>query len=252
MGSSIGPKMVTDKLVFFLDLRNSKSYTNGSATISNIVPGVNKNITGTRVENNASLSSSNSTDLSAFTGLSFLGNQGDDQGGLLMSSAVNIGSSQNGFFIALILKLPTNQNNGSAWCKFINDYDTPGGLEMGVYSTNNTNFLFKDNTTGGSDNTVGANNVGGQQYLPLKANTYQHLCFGQRADGFAEIYVDGIKTDTSGNAWNTSTILDFQELGRGNNNQHFTGNIALMAGYDKELSQAEILQNNRAFNRKIA
>ena len=243
MGSSIGPKMVTDKLVFFLELRNSKSYTNGYTTISNIVPGVNKNITGTRVENNASLSSSNSTDLNSFTGLNFLGNQGDDQGGLLMSSTVNIGSSQNGYFIALILKLPTNQDNGSAWCKFINDYDTPGGLEIGVYGTSNTNFLFKDNTTGGSDNSVAAN---------MGANQYRHLCFGQRADGFAEIYVDGVKKDTSANAWNTSTILDFQELGRGNNNQHFTGNIALMAGYDKELSQAEILQNNRAFNRKIA
>jgi len=248
MGSSIGPKMVTDKLVFFLDLRNSKSYTNGSTTISNIVPGVNENITGTRVENNASLSSSNSTNLGAFTGLSFLGNQGDDQGGLLMSSAVNIGSSQNGFFIALILKLPTNQNNGSAWCKFINDYDTPGGLEIGVYGTNNTNFLFKDNTTGGSDNTIAANQ-GGSPFMG--SNQYQHLCFGQRADGFAEIYINGVKKDTSGNAWSTSTIVDFQELGRGNNNQHFTGNIALMAGYDKELSQDEILQNNRAFNRKI-
>ena len=85
----------------------------------------------------------------------------------------------------------------------------------------------------------------------MGSNQYQHLCFGQRADGFAEIYINGVKKDTSGNAWSTSTIVDFQELGRGNNNQHFTGNIALMAGYDKELSQAEILQNNRAFNRKI-
>ena len=247
MGSSIGPKMVTDKLVFFLDLRNSKSYTNGSTTISNIVPGVNENITGTRVENNASLSSSNSTNLSAFTGLNFLGNQGDDQGGLLMSSAVNIGSSQNGFFIALILKLPATQSN-TGWSKFINDYDTPGGLEIGIYGNDNTNFLFKDNETGGSDVII-ASNQGGAPFMG--SNKYQHVCFGQRADGFAEIYINGVKKDTSGNAWSTSTILDFQELGRGNSNQHFTGNIALMAGYDKELSQAEILQNNRAFNRKI-
>lgn len=231
MGLFHSPSIVTDELVFLIDFKNVKSYSNGDSTIYDLI------------DSSISANDSSITSFSSSDGVEFTGPADSSVTPMSFSSTINVGSSGNGFFVNLILKLPSTQTS-TGWNKLINDFSGTGGLEIGVYNINNTRFIFKDTSEGGVDNAVDTGTL-------MNADQWHHIAFGQTSDAYGKMYLDGKLVDTSANTWNTSTVLNFSVLGTGNNTQHFKGNVLYAVGYNKELSESEVVQNYQALRGRL-
>lgn len=205
-----GPDLESDNLVFCLDVLNPKSYT-----------GSNWNdVSGGRVG-----TLFNSPPLTT----NYLSFNGVDQY-VSFLSPIEV-STGDGFTMNFLMRVPSTQLNGVNWCFMIADRDVGAGdYEIGIYSTNTTTFIFKEN--GASPQTINAN---------LGTN-WNLLTFGQYQNSVPFIYLNGQFVTQSTSTFASAT-LDFTNIFRRDNNTgYFKCDCSYINLYDKALSEEEIKQ----------
>ena len=140
-----------------------------------------------------------------------------------------------GFTFGFLIKVPSAQNN-TGWNYILSDRDTSpnGDYEIGIYSNNNTNFLFKDN-----------------DIVPASISTtlgtgWNYLVFGQNSSFGRFIYLNGVLKASSSVVSGNSTI-EFDKLFiRENTINPFKCDSSVIHLYDRELTASEIQQNFNA------
>lgn len=216
MALTHGPRAVTDELALYLDAANPKSYLGSGSSWIDLV----SNRTATLLNNptyNSNYFTFNGTNQS----ISF-------------SNSVEV--STNGFTICLLLKVPSTQLNGVAWSFIIADRDTGAGdYETGIFSTNSTSFIFKENAS--TPSTISA----------FLGTGWNYLCYGQNSSSQPFIYRNGILVDSSTSIWPTVTLDFTRVFARDNNTGYFACDCSLFQVYRKGLSTAEAYQNFQSF-----
>ena len=220
MALAHSPRMVTDELVLCLDAGNTKSYS-GSGTTWTDLSGKGNNGTLT---NGPTYSSAN--------GGYFTFDGTNDYISFASQVSADLTS---GFTFGFWIKVPSAQNN-TGWNYILSDRDASpnGDYEIGIYSNNNTNFLFKDN-----------------DIVPATISTtlgtgWNYLVFGQNSSFGRFIYLNGVLKASSSVVSGNSTI-EFDKLFiRENTINPFKCDSSLIHLYDRELTAAEVQQNFNA------
>lgn len=160
---------------------------------------------------------------------------------LYQDSTISIPPTQ-GFTFSTWIKVPSSQIN-SGWNNLLTDKYSPivgvtGGLhtgsyEVGIYSINNTSFLFKDNFA--SPNQIST---------PLTANTWTNIVFGVKPDYTPFIYKNGVLAASStglygNNGININNLFSYEN----SDIYGFKSDCSNIQIYNRSLSSDEILHN---------
>ena len=222
-----GPKIITDGLVLCLDAADRKSYP-GSGSIWYDRSGNSQNAT---LVNSPTFSSSYGG-IFSFNGINNY---------LSFANQMSV-SLSTGFSMGLWFKVPSSQINASAWNYILSDRDTggtpsshPGDYEIGIYSTNTTTFLFKDNVA--SPNTISSF---------LGSASWNYILFGQNSSLNPFIYKNGVLSSSSEATYGNTTFEFSYLFTRETISNFFQCDCAIIQLYNKALSSNEILQNFNA------
>lgn len=211
-----GPNIVTDALTLCLDAADTSSYSGSGTAWYDLVGG-----------RTATLLNS-----PAYDGQSFAFD-GVDQA-LDFASSVEV-STGDGFTICTLIKLPSTQINGTNWCHFISDRDFGAGdYESGIYGTNTTTWIFKENAS--SPNAV----------TSFLGTDWVYLCYGQNSSSQPFIYVDGALSASSESTWPSATFDFTRIFSAVDNSRYLKCDCAYFQLYDKGLSVSESFQNFQA------
>ena len=214
MGVFYNPSIITEGLVFSLDVANSKCYSGSGTTVNGMVktiPGVLNNGVGYSSTNSGSFTFDGTNDFVSFN----------------IDPVFNFGT---GDFTVLAWHKTSNKSN----------YSTVLQLDDG----NGTGILFYTTISSG----VFRNWVAGQP-----RNGTIDICTGQwvqlgltRSSGLCTQFVNSVSDVTFAAAGSVATSTRPLVLGQNANSYFYNGNISQVQFYNRALSAQEILQNYNA------
>lgn len=224
---NMGPRIVRSGLVLNLDAAQKTSYSGTGTTWYDL--------SGNR--NNAVLVNSPTYNNSNGGYFSFNGTNNYISFATQVSVSLTIG-----FSMGLWLKVPASQQLLNNWNYIVSDRDAggtpsshPGDYEIGIYSTNSTYFLFKDNVA--SPNSIGST---------LGSTTWNYIVFGQNESLNPFIYKNGILSASSAATYGNSTFEFNYLFTRETISNYFQCDCGLIQLYNRALSISEITQNYNA------
>jgi len=212
---SHSPSIITSGLVLCLDAANIKSYP-GSGTTWTDLSGIRQ----ATINNSPTF---NQTYFS-FDGI----NQN-----VSFSSSVEVSTA--GFTAGFLMRVPATQVSGVDWSFMLSDRDFGAGdYEIGIYSTNTTTFIFKENASTPSTITTSL------------GTEWNFLVFGMNQNLTPFIYVNGALRTQLATPFVSST-LDFTRLfSSPSNTNYFKCDCSYINLYNRALSAAEVQQNFNA------
>jgi hypothetical protein len=228
-----GNRIITDGLIFYLDVANSKSYISGSTTTNDLI----SNIDGT-LENGVSYSSDNLG--------SFVFDGVDDYLNMGIKSIFDIDGSDSFTFSSWVLK-----SGGDFFPIFQKLYYPNGSTIDGYrcYIRTVTNEIFVNLYSAGN------NNITVSSVDSISNNVWNNIVItydgSQDANGI-NIYLNGdLLTLNIGSNTYSGTLITNEDLTFGGqptptNPLYGTGNVSNVSIYNKELSSSEVLQNYNA------
>jgi len=220
MGIAYNPRIVTDGLVLALDAGNTKSYPGSGNTWSDLIEGRQGTLNNSPVFNGNYFS---------FDGVNE---------NVSFSSSVQVQTA--GFTMGFLMRVPSTQVNGVNWCFMLSDRDFGAGdYEIGIYTTNNTNFLFKENSS--TPNTIST----------TLGTNWNYLVFGMNTSLQPFIYLNGqLRTQYSSTF--VSSTLDFTRLfSSPSNTNYFKCDCSYINLYNRALTAEEIQQNYNALKSRF-
>ncbi len=239
MAGIISKKMITNGLVLYLDVSNTKSFISGSTVCNDLSATIANGI----LINGPTYNSSNGGSI-VFDGV-------DDYIDCGTSSLLNFGTGN--YTVNIWFKTNTSIRR-TLFSRF--DYDGTGTIERGYYM----DVLANGKVRSGFE--VNGNNYRITDSLTT-VNTNQYFCATvvRTNENTVNLYINGIFESTNGfTQGSTSSInavtapfsigrrADYQTLTFTN---YFVGNIPQIAVYNRALSAAEILQNYNSSKKKF-
>jgi hypothetical protein len=215
MGVYAGPEINESGLVLALDAANTKSYP-GSGTSWTDLSG---NRQGTI--NNSPVFGGN---YFTFDGVNE---------NVSFPSSIEVSTA--GFTMGFLMRVPSTQVNGVNWCHMLADRDFGAGdYEIGIYGTNSTTFIFKENSSTPNSATT------------ILGTGWNFLVFGMNQNLTPFIYVNGALRTQLATPFVSST-LDFTRLfSSPSNANYFKCDCSYINLYNRALSAAEVSQNFNA------
>jgi hypothetical protein len=215
MALAHSPRIVMDGLVLCLDAGNTKSYPGSGTTWTDLMRGRQGTLNNSPVFN---------TNYLSFDGI----NEN-------VTFPTSIEVSTAGFTMGFLMRVPSTQMNGVNWSHIIADRDFGAGdYEIGIYSTNSTTFIFKENAS--SPNSATA----------FLGTSWNFLVFGMNPNLTPFIYVNGILSTQLATPFVSST-LDFTHIfSAPANSNHFKCDCSYINLYNRALTPTEIQQNFNA------
>tara|TARA_Y100000114_G_scaffold121130_1_gene116211 strand:- start:537 stop:1202 length:666 start_codon:yes stop_codon:yes gene_type:complete len=211
MGSSAGPNIIDDGLIFCVDAKNTKSYPGSGTTWSDL----------SRSGNHGTLTNSptfNSTGYFDFDGT-------NDQ--VTMGTNPFLGGAKSTVEFVLSFDAVTNAFTEQPWCEF------------GSASNNAIRLYFIRN------NSICVGYYANDKVFSFtpSINTIYNITITEDGTGGVELFVDGTLRDT-GNLSTPNTSGNTFRIGTFNStNGSFNGKIYLARLYNRDLTASEVLQN---------
>jgi len=215
MGLCHSPRIVTNGIVLALDAANAKSYPGSGTAWSDLIG----NRQGTL--NNSPVFGGN---YFSFDGVNE---------NVSFPSSIEVSTA--GFTMGFLMRVPSTQINGVNWCHLLADRDSGAGdYEIGIYGTNTTTFIFKENSSTPSTITTSL------------GTGWIFLVFGMNQNLTPFIYVNGALRTQIATPFVSST-LDFTHLfSSPSNAYYFKCDCSYINLYNRTLSAEEVLQNFNA------
>ena len=228
MPTTAGPNISTDGLTFYIDASNSRSFISGSAPVTDMQGSFSGECTTTTMFNDI--------------------NQG----------VWNFDGVDEGIDIPTSASFGLN-NTLIMWWKFGEPGDTLGGYVLdGGALTSDQGINLNMYSAGGYDYVVYTlgNGAGGRitkYFNPVRTamgidgSTWGHLAIVRSNDGDkVEMFVNGVSTASNTGCGSVETM--FFSIGRNKGSTHLPseGDMALMQGYTRALSDEEVVQNYNA------
>jgi hypothetical protein len=221
MGINYNPRIVTDGLVLALDAGNPKSYPGSGTTWTDLIGNRQGTINNSPV----------------FGGNYFTFDGVNEN----VSFPSSIEVSTAGFTMGFLMRVPSTQVNGVNWCHMLADRDFGAGdYEIGIYSTNNTTFIFKENASTPDSATA------------FLGTGWNYLVFGMNSNLTPFIYINGSLVTQLATPFVSST-LDFTRLfSSPSNANYFKCDCSYINLYNRALSAAEVSQNFNALRSRFS
>lgn len=215
MAVTAGPKVIENGLVLLLDAANRKSYPGSGTTWTDLVGGRQAMI------NNSPIFSEN---YFSFDGVNE---------NVSFTSSVEVSTA--GFTMGFLMKVPSTQVNGVDWAFIMADRDFGAGdYEIGIYGTNTTTFIFKENVSTPNSATA------------FLGTNWNYLVFGMNPNLTPFIYLNGVLRTQLATTFVSST-LDFNRLFSSPSNTNcFKCDCSHINLYNRALSPQEVKQNFEA------
>ncbi len=235
MAFHFSPKIVTDRLVLYLDAANPKSYVSGSTTWNDIS---RSGINGTLINgptfnsgNGGSIVFDGSNDYISFGTVSTTSPLSFTSGSFTLEHWVKPTALQPGTYFGLTNMILTK--GPASTFNYATQITTSGSVSF-IHRDNSENLIFNTFTIGNILNTV------------------SHLVFAVNSSGTQILlYVNGVLSGTQNLTGKSITPYnnDLVSVGGGNlgnSNAVFIGNIYVNRIYNRTLTAQEILQNYNA------
>jgi hypothetical protein len=214
MSLAHSPSIITQNLVLCLDAANPKSYPGSGTTWTDLIGGRQGTINNSPVFNGNHFS---------FDGV-------DEN--VSFPSSVEVSTA--GFTMGFLMRVPSTQI-GVSWNFMLADRDFGAGdYEIGIFSTNTTSFIFKENAS--TPSTIST----------FLGTGWNYLVFGMNPNLTPFIYVNGVLRTQLATTF-VSSILDFNKLfSSTSNTNYFKCDCSYINLYNRALTAAEIQQNYNA------
>jgi hypothetical protein len=214
-----GNRIITDGLIFYLDVANSKSYISGSTTTNDLI----SNIDGTLVNG--------------------VGYDTDNLGSFVFDGIDD--------YVNFLGSNPITGNSPFSMCGW---FDTKNHTDYGIgFYIGNSSLLqsayigYVLNAQYGTNTSIGGGLYGSNIGSGILVNTGWHNIVLTSDGSIFKLYVDGSIIETESPIILEQNLSPLSiRLGRANagaNVYHYNGDISNVFIYNKELSPSEVLQN---------
>jgi hypothetical protein len=221
MGLSHSPSLVLPGLVLCLDAGNSKSYPGSGTTWTDLIGGRQASINNSPTFNGNYFS---------FDGVNE---------NVSFPSSVEVSTA--GFTMGFLMRVPSTQVNGVNWSFMLADRDFGSGdYEIGIYSTNSTSFLFKENAS--TPSTIST----------FLGTGWNFLVFGMNPDLTPFIYLNGSLKASYSTTFVSSTLDFTRLLSSPSNTNYFKCDCSYINLYNRSLTASEIQQNFNALKGRFS